>query len=297
MIPSWLESDFLRLSQLASHNKLHHGLLVQGKKGTGKKQLADALASKLLCLNSNDYACGHCKACHLLKAGTHPDKLDIVPEKDSLGVDQIRSITQFFTHASSLENNKVVVIHSAHLMTLAASNALLKTLEEPSNDGYIMLLAEPELMLSATVLSRCFKLNITVDEQQASAFLQQHGLTVEMPWIGCFLSQPLMLLDWHKSNVLEEINQLYQLSLTEFTSENIAQIVALLSKNTDYIAVFVNFLIKKLNTALLNKALDVKLFHENTQALLNFSNKIKEVKGVNLSLQVSAMLNKLTVKR
>lgn len=155
----WFETESQKLSLRASDESLHHALLFSGTKGIGKSVFADGLAQQLLCqsLAPNGEACGQCQSCDLYKAGSHPDFYRLTTDKTQLGVDLIRQAIQSLTSTAQLQHNKVLVIPDAHLMSESASNALLKTLEEPTSKTFIILLTPFVSRLLPTILSRCEK--------------------------------------------------------------------------------------------------------------------------------------------
>lgn len=146
--------------QLAGRTQHAHAYLLHGAAGIGKRALAERLMARLLCQQPAGLdACGQCKACHLLAAGSHPDMFELKPAEDkkSVGVDDVRELIGFVNKTAQLGGRKVVLIAEppAEDMTLAASNALLKSLEEPSGDTVLLLLSHQPSRLLPTVKSRC----------------------------------------------------------------------------------------------------------------------------------------------
>ncbi len=165
----WLLDHQQLLSQQFSGNTLPHAILFNGVTGAGKLELALWLINLLNCQNASQVdnkqgpvlqSCGQCKSCLLLKSNTYPDLLNVIAEKNSLGVDDIRHANSFLQKTAHLGKFKSVLIEHAQTMTLAAANALLKTLEEPSNNSVIILLTNDIEMLLPTIVSRCRVLNI-----------------------------------------------------------------------------------------------------------------------------------------
>lgn len=178
----WQYSVWQHLQQ--RYPNLGHALLFYGKQGCGKKAFVEHFVAWLLCLNKQaDGACGHCQSCIWLKTDIHPHLMVIRPneediktkdksKKPSIKIDKIREILPFVQQ--TLEGWRVIVIEPAEALNIASSNALLKTLEEPSERVIIILLAEHYLKLPATIRSRTqhFALD-RISPQQASQFLQQ----------------------------------------------------------------------------------------------------------------------------
>ncbi|NQD96667.1 DNA polymerase III subunit delta', partial [Pseudomonas sp. CrR25] len=146
--------------QLAGRTQHAHAYLLLGPAGIGKRALAERLMARLLCQHPAGLeACGQCKACHLLAAGSHPDSFELKPAEDkkSVGVDDVRELIGFVNKTAQLGGRKVVLVAEppAEDMTLAASNALLKSLEEPSGDTVLLLVSHQPSRLLPTIKSRC----------------------------------------------------------------------------------------------------------------------------------------------
>lgn len=165
----WLLTHQLMLSQQFSSATLPHAILISGVTGSGKLALAQWLVKLLSCKQPNysgeneelkAKGCGHCKSCLLLNSNTFPDHLNLVAQKSSIGVDEIRDAISFLQKTAYLAQFKTLLINKAQTMTQAAMNALLKTLEEPSDNSVIILLTEDADILLPTIISRCRVLNI-----------------------------------------------------------------------------------------------------------------------------------------
>ena len=156
MLP-WFQSVYSQFIRRLQSQTLHHALLLSGPVGLGKTALADELAKSLLCKQlTAQGSCGACQSCQLFAAGNHPDFHPLVSEKQ-IGVDTIRGGIAKLSGTAQLGHNKVLVIHHADTMTEAGSNALLKTLEEPTTNTYLILLASKLNALLPTILSRSEK--------------------------------------------------------------------------------------------------------------------------------------------
>lgn len=155
----WLTPVYKQLVAQYTAERDHHALLVQSVPGCGDELLIQALGRWLMCQDRHgEKTCGVCHSCNLMKAGTHPDWLVIAPEKgkSSLGVDQIRQLTETLYSHSQQGGLKVAWIPQSELLSEAAANALLKTLEEPPKNTYFLLGCHDPSQLLATVRSRCF---------------------------------------------------------------------------------------------------------------------------------------------
>ncbi len=155
------EDGHPRLSSLIGHGDVvaeitaadaarrHHGYLLTGDKGIGKATAAYRIAERLLSPES----------AHLVKAGTHPDLLAIEADTAgkataSISVDQIRTIAPFLSHTPSFGAARVVIIDSLDEMNINGANAMLKTLEEPPANAYILLINHGGRPVLPTIRSR-----------------------------------------------------------------------------------------------------------------------------------------------
>jgi len=173
----WHDSVVRNLSSAWQQQRWPHALLIHGAEGLGKRQLARWVAQAVLCDRNTAgdlSACGLCASCALFNAGTHPDYREVSPEEDKqqISVDQIRDACANLALTSYRSGFKVVIVDPAHLMTLAASNGLLKTLEEPSSRTLLILLTSRPAALLATIRSRCQQIAIRAPaERDALAWL------------------------------------------------------------------------------------------------------------------------------
>lgn len=188
----WLSSHQLLLSEQYNNATLPHAILISGIFGSGKLELAQWLVQLLNCkqpisvVDNNQMllkGCGHCKSCLLLSSNTFPDHLNLVAQKNSLGVDDVRYANSFLQKTAYLGQYKTVLIDNAQTMTHAAMNALLKTLEEPSDKSIIILLTTDNDLLLPTIISRCRVLNIkpAVGEELVLQLKKQNPNTRELP--------------------------------------------------------------------------------------------------------------------
>ncbi len=172
-------------------DRLPHGLLLVGEAGIGKRKFADAFAAFLLCSAPSGQpvqACGRCKSCLLIAAGSHPDLMVVVPEAMRVGedeesskkkkpsreirIDEVRTLIGFAAQTAQFGGRRVVIIDPATAMNTNAANALLKTLEEPGEGTVLLLVCDRPATLPATIRSRCQLLPLPVPAPtQAQAWL------------------------------------------------------------------------------------------------------------------------------
>ena len=175
----WLAPIWQRLASQIEEQRLGHAILLLGQEGLGKRVLLRELSQQLLCLDSsNSGPCGACGSCHLFNAGSHPDLLMVEPEEvgKQIKIEQIRKVTDFVNTTAGRSNNKVVLLGPAEAMNINASNALLKSLEEPSSQTTLLLYSHQPSSLLATIKSRCQLYAVyTPPWQQALDWLQQNS--------------------------------------------------------------------------------------------------------------------------
>lgn len=163
--------------QLAGRRQHAHAYLLHGPAGIGKRALAERLMASLLCMSPVDLeACGHCKGCHLLAAGTHPDNYVLEPEEadKAIKVDQVRDLVSFVVQTAQLGGRKVVLLEPVEAMNVNAANALLKSLEEPAGNTVLLLVSHQPSRLLPTVKSRCVQQACPLPDQASSlAWLTQ----------------------------------------------------------------------------------------------------------------------------
>ncbi|MGM3176159.1 DNA polymerase III subunit delta' [Dickeya lacustris] len=175
----WLNAPYRQW--LAEHQagRGHHAVLLHASEGMGEASLVYALSRRLLCQHpEGGKSCGRCHDCQLMRAGTHPDWHSVIPEKgkQSLGVDQVRSVLEQVYQRSRQGGVKIIWLAQAELLTEAAANALLKTLEEPPAQSYFLLGCREPGRLLATLRSRCLYRHLDVpDEVQAIQWLRARG--------------------------------------------------------------------------------------------------------------------------
>ncbi|MCS7262738.1 MAG: DNA polymerase III subunit delta' [Aquificaceae bacterium] len=174
------------LSALVHRRRVPSSLLLFGKEGVGKKDLAFEFASALLCLKESYPPCGECTSCKHMKnflskkkeellfygedktgkstflflRGDHPDFVYLTPEKSEIKIDQIRGAKDFVYLAPALSKRKVVLVEPADSMNPYAQNALLKVLEEPPLHTHFLLVTAHLQKILPTIRSRSFLLEV-----------------------------------------------------------------------------------------------------------------------------------------
>ncbi len=200
-IYSWQQDIWKRLIQRS--NLSSYALLLNGRQGIGKFAFAKNLVAAMLCEEplSNKEACGLCASCRWFAGGEHPNYYQIEPEalsglsvevskieedtttkakkkpSQQISVDQIRGLTDFVNLSAHQRGYKIILIHPAEAMNLAAANALLKKLEEPPSGVIFILVSHRIQQLLPTIRSRCQLIAMPMpDVTTAEDWLTQQGV-------------------------------------------------------------------------------------------------------------------------
>ena len=172
------------LRQAVEQGKISHAYLFSGPRGTGKTSVAKIFAKAMNCPNQKGgEPCNECYICEAITNGSLEDVIEIDAASNN-GVDEIRDIRDKSTYAPSLAPHKVYIIDEVHMLSTGAFNALLKTLEEPT-ENVVFILATTELhKIPATILSRVqrfeFKsIKMPAIQDHLKAVLDKEGIDYE----------------------------------------------------------------------------------------------------------------------
>jgi DNA polymerase-3 subunit delta' len=232
----WQRAAWQQLQVL--RERLPHAILFHGEAGTGKSAFIEAFAQSLLCesVRPDGFACGECASCGWFAQHNHPDYRRVRPEalEDEPGaegeeggddkktkaaktpskdikIEQIRQLADFMNISTHRQGLRVVVLYPAEALNTPASNALLKTLEEPP-PGTVFLLASNSLdRLLPTILSRCRKFALPLpDHAAALAWLIEQGLNAAEAesWLREQGGAPLAALAQSEAGNREELELL-----------------------------------------------------------------------------------------
>ncbi|MFT8728337.1 MAG: DNA polymerase III subunit delta' [Liquorilactobacillus ghanensis] len=181
-------------ADLLQQQQLVHAYLLAGPAGSGKRSLALWVAAGLFCLQpaASGAPCGKCEECQRILTGNHPDVIDVVPDGNSVKVEQTRFLKSEFSKSGVEGRRKVIILEAAEKLTISAANSLLKFIEEPSGQMTFFLLAQSISQLLPTIISRCqlLKMVIPSEQQRSQVFSQAQipsgkadllaGLTVDL---------------------------------------------------------------------------------------------------------------------
>ncbi len=231
----WQEAAWSRLQQM--RERLPHAILFHGPLGVGKADFMETFAQALLCENvrPDGHACGACASCGWFLQNNHPDYRRVRPEaledepageaeegaepagkaksskapSKEIKIEQIRSLSDFMNISTHRQGLRVVVLYPAEALNMPASNALLKTLEEPP-PGTVFLLASNSLdRLLPTILSRCRKFALPMPaHEEALAWLKEQGVQDADSWLREQGGAPLAALQESESGSREEMDTL-----------------------------------------------------------------------------------------
>jgi DNA polymerase-3 subunit delta' len=232
----WQETPWTQLQQLRA--RMPHAILFHGAAGIGKAGFIEHFAKSLLCENAaaDGHACGACVSCGWFDQQNHPDYRRVRPEAledDPVGegeegeegkkaaktkapskeikIEQIRSLADFMNISTHRQGLRVVVLYPAEALNMPASNALLKTLEEPP-PGTVFLLSSNSLdRLLPTILSRCRKFVLPMPgHDEALAWLKAQGVADADSWLREQGGAPLAAMAQAESGSREDMDALLQ---------------------------------------------------------------------------------------
>lgn len=178
----WQAKAWKQVTHQFNEGRLPHGILAGGMAGIGKRAFIWRLTAWLLCHDRrHDGACGDCDSCRWLVVGTHPD-LMVLPSSSlptaedeqggSIKIDDIRQL-QDYSHTKG-HGARLIVLDGAESLTLGASNALLKTLEEPQEGVHLLLISDNPSKLLPTIKSRVQSLPLNqIDYRSALAYVSE----------------------------------------------------------------------------------------------------------------------------
>ncbi len=195
---SWLENPLQKYLQMRASNRLSHAILLCAPEGIGSGVLAMEFARRFLCLRDQGEECS-CHSCMMLKGAKHPDLTVIERTGQSIGVDALRKGINSLVSTPVNAHGKVLLIKQADFMTVQASNALLKTLEEPAPNILIILTTSNIMSILPTILSRTMRIQVNVPSvAELNTFLQREtsssrDFSMELAVSGM---SPLKVLEW-----------------------------------------------------------------------------------------------------
>jgi DNA polymerase III subunit delta' len=167
----WLQDSQQRLRAAWAARRLPHSLLLLSVPGLGAEYLANWITALALCESDEPRPCGVCASCLLLRADSHPDSHRVRIEEDAhqIKVDQVRTLIESLSLKSYRGGFKVGVIEGAEALNANGANAFLKTLEEPTANTVLIMIARPNHRLPATIASRCLRMTLQPPSAEVAA--------------------------------------------------------------------------------------------------------------------------------
>jgi DNA polymerase-3 subunit delta' len=156
----WLAGPQQRLRAAEARGRLPHSLLLLSAPGLGALEFAQFLSAWVLCESAHHRPCGTCAACRLLRADSHPDihRIGLEEKAQQIKIEQVRELIEALALKSYRGGYKVGLIENAEALNTYSANAFLKTLEEPTAQTLLIMIAKPSHRLPATIASRCLRL-------------------------------------------------------------------------------------------------------------------------------------------
>lgn len=177
----------IELQRIIASGKIPNTLLFTGNEGTGRSRAARLFAKTLNCRGHAEgetvaNPCNQCSSCKKMASGLHPDIIVVSPEKDRIRIPQIREMCSLISVKPHEAKWRLVLIERADTLGAEASNALLKTLEEPPRRTVFILLASTVATLLPTILSRCslFRFHPLPPEEICRQLVDIHGVDPQL---------------------------------------------------------------------------------------------------------------------
>jgi DNA polymerase-3 subunit gamma/tau len=172
------------LTNAVERDRVHHAYLFVGSRGTGKTSMAKILAACLNCVNGPTIQpCGVCDSCVSIASASSLDVIEM-DAASSNSVDDIRALRESVAYAPVSGRQKIYILDEAHMLSTAAWNAFLKTLEEPPPDTVFVLATTEAQKVPATVVDRCHRFDFHRPSVEQIATVVARTATVEEITIG-----------------------------------------------------------------------------------------------------------------
>jgi len=249
------------LVNILKSGTIPHAYLFAGPKGTGKTSAARILAKAINCESKNP-PCNKCDQCVSITNGTNIDVIEM-DAASNRGIDDIRALRDIIKLAPAKAKSKIYIIDEAHMLTIEASNALLKTLEEPPSHVYFILATTNPEKLIETIKSRTTLIQFTKATTEETKRSLKRIIKKEK-----FITKSVMLIK------NEELDQIIKLSEGSF--RDAVKLLELYAKDSGFLKNVGSFNVDELIKSLFEK-------NSNANARVNFfqANHPKSAKGNN----------------
>ena len=204
--PDWFLDALQRWDASGTKRNRGHAYLVVSEEAAEANLFNRVLAAALLCSEAElKKPCGACKGCRAYRQGAHGDLMILVREegKRAIGIEQVRSATRFLQQTALYGERKVLLVQEADLMTPAAANSLLKTLEEPSGSSLLLLSTAAAWRLPPTVRSRCQTLRLPKASPTSAAL----WLAEQSGWPPDEVDKALRMTDGNPVSALDKASR------------------------------------------------------------------------------------------
>ena len=172
------------LRNAVERGKVHHAYLFVGSRGTGKTSMAKILAACLNCERGPTIEpCGECESCRSIARASSLDVIEMDAASNN-SVDDIRELRESVAYAPVSGRHKVYILDEAHMLSTAAWNAFLKTLEEPPPNTVFVLATTEAQKVPATVVDRCHRFDFhrpTVEQIATVVRRTAQAESIELP--------------------------------------------------------------------------------------------------------------------
>ncbi len=208
--------------------RVHHGYLFTGTRGVGKTSMARILAKALNCLKIDGPTatpCCKCESCIAIAEGQDVDVVEIDAASNT-GVDNIRDLRSNATLRPARSRFKVYIIDEVHMLSTAAFNALLKTLEEPPGHVKFILATTEIQKVPATIVSRCQRFDFrTIDMSALTAHLKRVVRAEGVEAEEAALRRVARLANGSMRDALSLLDQLLSYDATKLTAATVDQVI------------------------------------------------------------------------
>jgi DNA polymerase III subunit delta' len=178
------------LQKVLASERIAQAYLFYGPSGVGKKFAALQFTKALHCSSISTDACDLCPSCRRIDAGNHPDVVIIGPEGNAIRIEQIRALQRQLNYKPYESQRTTMIIDGCELLTLPARNALLKTLEEPPYNTFLVLLTSKKDALPLTIVSRCQLVVFRpLSAPHICTILQQQGVEPNLATVAATLAE------------------------------------------------------------------------------------------------------------
>ncbi|MFM2481134.1 hypothetical protein [Celerinatantimonas sp. YJH-8] len=301
----WQHSLCQQLNQAITQEHLGQALLFDNEEADDS--VVDWLIQRLMCQRQSSTPCGQCHACSMLAAGTHSDFFQLQPAGKNIGIDDVRKMGDWAVQKPRHGYVKVASIRNAELLTPAASNGLLKLLEEPRENTFFILVKPIQTVLLPTIMSRVTRFIIRPPtHHQALAWLstQLSGydsslLSHALHWVSPGPRYILRFItEQHGDTSLKNFEQ----AIRQLRDNQTQPLIELITQNPNMIEWLTQIIIDSLKTELgfptayftfdyLSESALIDVY----QQIIEFQQHLNDTPGLNIALQLYPLLDRLTL--